>query len=106
MDLSSGYGDYFLRPGRRTDASAIGNEVDGFWFDICFPVPNYSPWGRAQMRKAGVDLADDAAVWRYARQQDLAFFERVTDLIQRRAPQATIYFNGTTTADMGEVHRL
>jgi len=21
-------------------------DVDGFFFDICFPVPNYSPWGQ------------------------------------------------------------
>ena len=55
------------------------------------------------MRRAGIDIADDPAVWRYARSQDLAFFERVTRLIQQKAPQATYYFNGTTTADMGEV---
>jgi hypothetical protein len=102
MDIASGYADYFVAQVEELIA-LFGQEIDGFWFDICFPVPNYSPWGMAQMRKAGVNLADEAAVWRYARQKDLAFFERVTRLCQQKIPQATIYYNGTTTAEMGEV---
>ena len=73
MDLSSGYGDYFLAQIEEI-CDRYGSEVDGFWLDICFPQPNYSPWGQEQMRRAGIDIDDDAAVWRYARQQDLKFF--------------------------------
>ncbi len=102
MDVSSGYGDYFLAQIEEI-ADRYGTEVDGYWLDICFPVPNYSPWGQAQMRKAGVNIEDDLSVYRYAREQDLAFFKRVTDLIRRKTPHATYYFNGTTTADMAEV---
>ncbi len=102
MDVSSPYGDYFLAQVDEL-CDQYGTEIDGFWFDICFPTPNYSPWGQAQMRKAGVNLADDGEVYRYAREQDLAFFKRVTDLVKRKAPQATYYFNGTTTPAMAEV---
>lgn len=102
MDLSSGYTEYFVAQVEEL-ISRFGKEIDGYWFDICFPVPNYSPWSMAQMRKAGVNLEDDAAVWRYARQQDLAFFERVTRICQQKTPRATIYYNGTTTPEMGEV---
>lgn len=101
MDLSSGYADYFVAQVEEL-IQVFGKEIDGYWFDICFPAPNYSPWGMAQMRKAGVNLADDTAVWRYARQQDLAFFERVTTICRQKTPRATIYYNGTTTPEMGE----
>lgn len=101
MDLSTGYADYFVAQVEEL-IDLFGKEIDGYWFDICFPAPNYSPWGMAQMRKAGVNLADEAAVWRYARQQDLAFFERVSRICQQKTPRATIYYNGTTTPEMGE----
>jgi len=102
MDVSSGYGDYFLAQIEEI-ADRYGKDVDGYWLDICFPVPNFSPSGQVQMRKAGVNLEDDLSVYTYARQQDLAFFKRVTDLIKRKSPQATYYFNGTTTVAMAEV---
>jgi hypothetical protein len=103
MDLSTPYADYFIAQVEEL-ISIFGKEIDGYWFDICFPAPNYSPWGMAQMRKAGINLADDTAVWRYARQQDLAFFKKVTEICQQKTPRATLYYNGTTTADMGEVN--
>lgn len=102
MDLASGYADYFIAQVEEL-IQVFGSEIDGYWFDICFPAPNYSPWGMAQMRKAGVNLADDAAVWRFARAQDLAFFERVSKICRQKTPRATIYYNGTTTPKMGEV---
>ena len=102
MDVSSGYADYFLAQIEEI-ADRYGSEVDGYWLDICFPVPNFSPWGQSQMRQAGINLEDEMSVYRYTRQQDLVFFKRVTDLINRKTPNATYYFNGTTTADMAEV---
>ncbi len=102
MDLSTGYADYFVAQVEEL-IDFFGKEIDGYWFDICFPVPNYSTWSMAQMRKAGVNMADDAAVWQYARRQDLAFFHRVTAICRQKTPRATIYYNGTTNAEMGEV---
>jgi len=102
MDLASAYTDYFAA---QVDEiiDIYGQEIDGWWFDICFPVRNYSPASMDHMRKAGVDLEDDEAVWKYARQQDLAFFERITRLCQQKVPRASIYYNGTTTPELGEV---
>lgn len=102
MDVATAYADYFAAQVEEL-MDYFGQEIDGWWFDICAPTPNYSPWGMAQMRKAGVNLEDDLAVWQYARQQDLAFFNRVSKLCRSRLPNASIYFNGTTDANMGEM---
>lgn len=102
MDVSSAYADQFCAQIEEL-IERYGSGVDGFWLDICFPVPNYSPWGQAQMRAAGVDIADPAAVMRFTRARDLAFFARVSAVIRGRAPQATLYFNGTTDIHMAEV---
>jgi hypothetical protein len=102
MDISSAYADFFVAQLEEL-IGIYGKEIDGWWFDICSPFPNYSPRGMAQMRKAGVNLEDDSAVWCYARQQDLAFFNRITQISQQKIPHASIYYNGTSTADMGEV---
>ena len=102
MDVTSGYGETFLAQIEEI-AKRYQGEVDGFWLDICFPVPNYSAWGQQRLQEAGVRVDDEAAVWRYAREQDLAFFKRVTSLIRSKVPEASYYFNGTTNVEMGEV---
>lgn len=102
MDLSTGYADYFIAQVEEL-ISIFGKEIDGFWFDICFLAPNYSPWSMAQMHKAGVNLEDENTVWQYTRQKDLNFFQHVTRICQQKVPKATIYYNGTTNAEMGEV---
>jgi hypothetical protein len=102
MDVSSGYADYFIAQVEEL-ISIYGDALDGHWFDICFPVPNYAPWSMAKMRKAGVKLEDDAAVLRYAREQDLAFFKRVTDICQKKTPRASIFYNCTVDTQMHEV---
>jgi hypothetical protein len=101
MDVSSGYADYFIAQVEEL-ISIYGDALDGHWFDICFPVPNYAPWSMAKMRKAGVNLEDDAAVLRYAREQDLAFFKRVTDICQKKTPRASIFYNCIVDTQMRE----
>ncbi len=102
LDLSSSYSEYVVAQVEEL-FQRYGEEIDGFWFDICFPMPNYSPWGQAHMLRAKVNLEDDEAVWTYARQQDLKFFERMTRLIGAQNPQATVFYNGTITNAMGEM---
>jgi hypothetical protein len=101
MDLSTAYADFFIAQVEEL-IDIFGDELDGHWFDICFPAPNYSPWSMAKMRKAGVNLDDDEAVWQYAHQQDLAFFDRVSKICHEKTPRAGVYYNGTTTPAMGE----
>ncbi len=100
LDVSSGYLDYLL-----AQVEELTNlyEVDGFWFDICFPRPNYSPWGQAQMRAAGVRLDDDEAVWEFARLKQRHFFERMTAHVQQLVPAATIFYNGTIEREMRRI---
>jgi hypothetical protein len=103
LDPSTGYGYYVYDQVRELCARY---PIDGFWFDICLPVPNYSAWGRTRMAGAGVDVGDDAAVAAFARASELAYLERVSDLVRELAPKAEIFFNGTTDAAMRETIRF
>jgi hypothetical protein len=103
LDPSTAYGDYVCDQVRELCGRY---EIDGFWFDICLAVPNYSPWGRSQMAAAGIDAADDAAVVAFARMRELAYLERVGLLVRELAPTAEVFFNGTTDAAMGETVSL
>ena len=100
LDISTGYADYVME-----QVTELANmyEVDGFWFDICFPKPNYSPWGQEQMRAAGVPLDDDHAVWEFARRKQERFFSRLSQHVKSLAPAATIYYNGTIKRDMRRI---
>ncbi len=102
LDVSSGYGDYVV-----SQITEICDRypVDGFFFDICFPISNYSPWGQAKMRAAGVDLADEGEVSRYAWNRLCEFFERVSSLVRSKAPNATIFYNGTVSPHLAKVLR-
>jgi hypothetical protein len=101
LDVSSGYGDYFVAQVEEI-CDLYGDAVDGFFFDICFPVPNYSPSGQAQMREAGVRLDDESAVVRFAEEKLARFMERVSETVRARTPDATIFYNGTVTPRMAE----
>ncbi len=102
MDVTSPYADYLAA---QIDElfDRYGSEVDGIWFDICFPVPNYSPTAQEKMVIAGVNVEDEEAVLRYWREQDLAFFERMSALVRARSQKAFIFYNGTVTPQMGEM---
>jgi hypothetical protein len=94
LDLTSGYGEYVIAQVKEISQRY---PVDGFFFDICFPLPNYSPWGQARMRAAGVRLDDDEAVFQYTKQEFDAYVQRLSDVVREYAPGATIFFNGTVT---------
>jgi Beta-galactosidase trimerisation domain len=94
LDLTSGYGDYVIA---QVQEICRAYPVDGFFFDICFPLPNYSPWSLAKMRQAGVSLEDDQAVFQFALQGLNAYMQRLSAVVRERVPDATIFFNGTVT---------
>ncbi len=100
MDVSSGYRDYLLAA---VDELISNYAVDGFWFDICFPMPNYSRWGIAQMQAAGVNPESDEQAWAFARQKQTDFFQTVTGYVHDRCPDALIFYNGTMDRDMRRV---
>jgi hypothetical protein len=99
LDVSTGYGDYLVA---QTEEICARYDVDGFFFDICFPVPNYSPWGQARMREAGVRLDDEQAVLRFAEEKLQRFLRRMSEAVRSKVPDATIFYNGTVTPRMAE----
>ena len=76
--------------------------MDGFFFDICFPVPNYSPWGQARMREVGVRPDDEQAVLRFAEDKLKGFLERMSEAVRAKVPEATIFYNGTVNPRMAQ----
>ena len=99
LDVSTGYGDYLVA---QTEEICDRYDVDGFFFDICFPVPNYSPWGQARMREAGVRPDDEPAVLRFAEENLKRFLERLSEAVRAKVPGATIFYNGTVNPRMAE----
>ena len=99
LDVSSGYGDYLVA---QTEEICDRYDVDGFFFDICFPIPNYSPWGQARMREASVRLDDEKAVLRFAEEKLQRFLRRMSEAVRARVPDATIFYNGTVNPRMAE----
>jgi hypothetical protein len=99
LDVSTGYGDYLVA---QTEEICDRYDVDGFFFDICFPVPNYSPWGQATMREAGINPDDEQAVLRFAEEKLHGFLKRLSEAVRAKVPGATIFYNGTVTPRMAE----
>jgi hypothetical protein len=99
LDVSGGYGDYVVA---QVEEICDRYDVDGFFFDICFAIPNYSPWGQAQMREAGIRLDDEVAVLRFAEEKLARFFDRMSGAVRAKVPDATIFYNGTVTPKMAE----
>jgi Hypothetical glycosyl hydrolase 6 len=94
LDLTSGYGDYVIA---QVEEICGSYPVDGFFFDICFPLANYSPWNQAQMRAADVRLDDDEAVFQFAFRGFNHYLQRLSSVVREHVPEATIFFNGTVT---------
>ena len=97
MDIGGGYGDYVIN---HVAELCARYPVDGFWFDIVWPEPNYSPSGQRRMAEAGVNIEDEAAVQRHAREQLLSFCARLRATIEAEHPNATVFFNGTVDASV------
>jgi hypothetical protein len=97
MDVASPYRDYYLA---QVEELLDLYDVDGLWADITFIVPNYSAWSQAQMRKAGVNIADSAAVMAYAADRMEDFYSDVTKLLHGRQPDAHVFYNGSVTPNM------
>ncbi len=97
MDVASPYRDYYLA---QVEELLDLYDVDGLWADITFLVPNYSAWSQAQMRKAGVNIADRAAVMAYSADRMEDFYRDVTGLLHSRRPNAHVFYNGTVTPNM------
>jgi hypothetical protein len=97
LDLTSGYGEYVIA---QVQEICRSYPVDGFFFDICFPRANYSPWNQARLRQAGVSLDEDQAVFQFSVQGLQEYRRRLSTVVHELVPDATIFFNGTITPVM------
>lgn len=100
LDLTSGYGDYVIA---QVEEICRSYEVDGFFFDICFALPNYSPWNQARLRQANVRLDDDQAVLEYAARGFYGYLDRLSKVVREHKPDATIFYNGTVLPRLAQV---
>jgi hypothetical protein len=99
LDLASGYGDYLCA---MVEEILARYPVDGFWFDIVWAQPNYSPAGQRRMREAGVRMDDLGAVTDFAETHLTRFVSTLTAKISAQRPEATVFFNGLVTPTLGE----
>jgi hypothetical protein len=94
LDLTSGYGDYVIA---QVEELCRTYPVDGFFFDICFPLANYAPWNQDRMRQEGIRLDDDAAVFQFALHGLYKYLQRLSSVVHDHVPDATVFYNGTVT---------
>jgi hypothetical protein len=102
LEVSTGYGDYLVA---QTEEICARYDVDGFFFDICFPVPNYSPWGQARMHKAGVSPDDLHAALRFAEEKLHGFLQRLGEAVRARGRATRLRSGGWLRADSAAAGR-
>ena len=77
-------------------------DVDGFWFDIYQTQnPCYCDICKGLMKEQGVDISNRAAVEKFYGNSLKRHFRALRELIAKYHPDASVYFNGTTTLKRG-----
>lgn len=100
MDLASEYAEYVRA---QVTELCLAYPVDGFWFDIVWPEPSYSPQAQARMRAAGVQLDDADAVWHHYRGLARDLMTDLHRIVTGHHPTATVFGNGTVDAAVGDL---
>ena len=91
-------GGYLALMLAQTEELCAQYEVDGLWYDICNLAPVcFCETCRGGMGAEGVDLDDDTAVLAYSARKWKHFQAETTRIVHARHPDATLYYNGTTT---------
>jgi hypothetical protein len=67
--------------------------VDGFWYDIVWPVACACRWCRAGMEAAGLDPADAAARQRYGFDVYNRFTREMSEFVRGLNPDALLFYN-------------
>lgn len=99
LDLNSDYADYVIA---QIEEVCRLYKPDGFWLDIVSVMPNYGLAGLDRMVAAGVDPQTPSAVEAFYRRVRLDFIRRAGELVHAHVPEATIVYNHTTDAWLGE----
>ncbi len=90
--VNTGYAD-FLQAQTREVLELLKDELDGVFFDIVGIRPCLCAACRGQMRETGVDMTDEMAVRRFARNSLARFKQRMTGLVRLYSKDCTIFYN-------------
>jgi len=96
-DLLSPEGAYKQHLLDLTEELCLNYDLDGFWYDI-IPVwnINYNPMAIADMQSKGVDTDDLQQVRDYHSEKMNLFMGEIREIIQKRKPDASLFFNWST----------
>lgn len=72
-------------------------DVDGLFYDICFWSLCWCDHCRADMLHEGLDPASEASALEYHKIKWQRFMSRCTEIIKEKKPDASIFFNGSTS---------
>ena len=90
--VNTGYKD-FLKELTAEICELLGNELDGFFFDIVGIRPCWCAACRAEMKKLGVDAGDDEAVRAFTKTVVDRFKKEMTELVRGYSKDCTVFYN-------------
>ncbi len=90
--FASPYIDYVIEQTEEV-LEMLGDEVDGFFFDIIHEWAGHSTWCMAEYKRLGMDPADPRHQKELERILLDRYKERITAVVRKRRPDATIFHN-------------
>ena len=105
--VNTGYRD-FLKEMTAEICDELRGKLDGVFFDIVGIRPCWCASCRADMKKAGINMKDEAEVRRFAKQTIDGFKADMTQLVRQYSDDCTIFYNaghvGPCTWDSRETY--
>lgn len=92
MCVNTGYAD-FLKAHVTEVIELLGDELDGFFFDIVGTRPCLCASCRKEMKELGIDASDETEVRRFATKVMNRFKKEMSDLIRSHKADCTIFYN-------------
>ena len=71
----------------------LGDELDGLFFDIVGIRPCMCAACRVEMKREGIDMADEMELRRFAKRSIDRFKQRMSALVRSHNPNCTIFYN-------------
>ena len=90
--VNTGYYD-FLAAQTEEVIELLGDELDGLFFDIVGIRPCMCAACRVEMKREGIDMADEMELRRFAKRSIDRFKQRMSALVRSHNPNCTIFYN-------------
>ncbi|GAA3634810.1 hypothetical protein GCM10022200_17580 [Microbacterium awajiense] len=103
LDMTSAYQDYLVE--QTSDVMQRFPDADGYFFDICFDQPSFSPSFAAVARSAGLDPESPGGRREAARIVSHSYMARLRDLVagvDREGHARSIFFNSRPRLRLAE----